>query len=40
MHQRGKNGEAGINGERRIWGGLEKLRRTINGEAWINGEEK
>ena len=40
MYQKGKNGEAGMNGERRIWGGLEKLRRTINREARINGEEK
>ena len=29
-----------MNGERRIWGGLEKLRRTINREARINGEGK
>ena len=29
-----------MNGERRIWGGLEKLRRTINGEARINREGK
>ena len=29
-----------MNRERRIWGGLEKLRRTINREARINGEEK